>query len=116
MYSQSATDQHFFGSVVLQSSFPLSCAYQSSVTAEADGLQLDSAFGVTSGVTSQNVEGKTEPSLKVNCFYTDKKQLHLHWLNKSFMLYQRTVHGGLRFSVQGPRATDFFFDNELLVQ
>ena len=39
---------------------------QSSVTAEADGLQLDSAFGVTSGVTSQNVEGRTEPSLKVN--------------------------------------------------
>ena len=34
---------------------------QSSVTAEADGLQLDSAFGVTSGVTSQNVEGRTEP-------------------------------------------------------
>ena len=37
------------------------------------------------------------------------KQLHLHWLNKSFMLYQCTVHGGLRFSVQGPRATDFFW-------
>ena len=81
---------------------------QSSVTAEADGLQLDSAFGGTSGVTSQNVEGRTKPSLKVNCFYTDMKQLHLHWLNKSFMLYQCTVHGGLRFSVQGPRATDFF--------
>ena len=81
---------------------------QSSVTAEADGLQLDSAFGVTSGVTSQKVEGRTEPSLKVNCFYTDMKQLHLHWLKKSFMLYQCTVHGGLRFSVQGPRATDFF--------
>ena len=82
---------------------------QSSVTAEADGLQLDSAFAVTSGVTSQNVEGRTEPSLKVNCFYTDMKKLHLHWVNKSFMLYQCTVHGGHRFSVQGPRATDFFW-------
>ena len=29
---------------------------QSSVTAEADGLQLDSALGVTNGVTSQKVE------------------------------------------------------------
>ena len=37
------------------------------------------------------------------------KQLHLHWLKKSFMLCQCTVHGGLRFSVQGPRATDFFW-------
>ena len=64
---------------------------------------------LTSGVTSQNVEGRTETSLKVNCFYTDMKKLHLHWLNKSVMLYQCTVHGGLWFSVQGPRATDFFF-------
>ena len=31
---------------------------QSSVTAEADGLKLDSAVGVTSGVTSQNVTGR----------------------------------------------------------
>ena len=53
---------------------------QSSVTADTDGHQLDSAFGVTSGLTSQNVEGGTEPSLNVNCFYTDIKQLHLHWL------------------------------------
>ena len=86
---------------------------QSSVTAEADGLQLDSAFGVTSGVTSQKVEGRTEPSLKVNCFYTDMKQLHLHRLKKSFMLYQCTVHGGLRFSVQEPRTTDFFLTMSL---
>ena len=88
---------------------------QSSVTAEADGLQLDSAFGVTSSVTSQKVEGRTEPSLKVNGYYTEMqmKQLHLHWLNKSFMLYQCTVHGGLRFSVQGPRATDFFLTMNL---
>ena len=42
--------------------------YQSLVTAEADGLQQDSAFGVTSEVTSQNVEGGTEPSLNMNCF------------------------------------------------
>ena len=80
---------------------------QSPVTAEADGLQLDSAFGVASGVTSQKVEGK------VNYFYTDMKQLHLHWLNKSFMLYQCTVHGGVRFSVQGPRAIDFFLTMSL---
>ena len=71
--------------------------------------QLNSAFGVTSEVTSQNVEGGTEPSLKVNCFYTDMKQLHLHWLNKSFMLYPciMGVQGGHRFSVQGPRAIDY---------
>ena len=79
---------------------------QSSATAEADGLQIDSAFG-TSGIASQNVAGGTEPSLKVNCFYTDMKQLHLHWLIKSFMLYLCTVHGRQRFSVRGPRATDF---------
>ena len=82
---------------------------QSSVTAEADGHQVDSAFWVTSGVTSQNVEGRTEPSLKVNCFYTDMMQLHLHWLNKIFMLYQCTVHGGLQFSVQGPEPLIFFW-------
>ena len=87
---------------------------QSSVTAEADGLQLDSAFGVTSGVTSQKVEGRTEPSLKVNCFYTDMKQLHLHWLKKSFILYQCTVHGGLRFPPD-PEPLTFFY-NELVVQ
>ena len=33
----------------------------------------------------------------------------LHWLKKSFMLYQCTVHGGFRFSVEGPWATDFFW-------
>ena len=76
-------------------------------TAGADRLQLDSAFRVTSEVTSQNVEDGTEPSLNMNCFYTDTKQLHLHWLNKSFMLYPSTVHGGHRFSLQGPRAIDF---------
>ena len=59
------------------------------------------------------MEGRTEPSLKVNCFYTDMKQLHLHWLKKSFMLYQCTVHGGVRFSVEGPRATDFFLTMSL---
>ena len=53
------------------------------------------------------MEGGTEPSPTVNCFYTDMKQLHLHWLNKSFMLYPCTVHGGHRFFVQGPRAIDF---------
>ena len=53
---------------------------QPSVTAEAHGHQLHSAFELTSGVTSQNVAGGTEPSQKVNCFYTDMKQLHLHWL------------------------------------
>ena len=112
VYSQSAS-QHFFGSVVLQSSFSLSCTCASgewSVVSHCWSRRTAAGFciGVTSGVTSQKVEGRTEPSLKVNCFYTDMKQLHLHWLKKSVMLYQCTVHEGLRFSVQGPRATDFF--------
>ena len=80
---------------------------QLSATAEAEGLQIDSAFRVTSRITSQNVEGGTEPSLTVNCFHKDMKQLHLHRLNKSVMLYLCTVLGGHRFSVQGPRAIDF---------
>ena len=74
---------------------------QSSVTAEADGLKLDSAVGVTSEATWQNVEGGNQLSLKVNCFYTDMNNLHLYWLNKSFL------HEGHRFSVQGPRVIDF---------
>ena len=57
---------------------------QLSDTAETDGLQLDSAFGVTSGVTSQSVEGGTAPPLKVNCFsplhpYTHRTQ-RLVWV------------------------------------
>ena len=92
---------------------------QSSITTEADGLQLDSAFVVTSGVTSKSVEGRIEPSLKVNCFYTDMKQLHLHWPKR--MLYAKllSVHCSLRTWVfcSRPRSHRFFsFDNWLVVQ
>ena len=82
---------------------------QSSVTAGADGLQLGSAFGVTSGVTSQNVEGRTEPSLKVNCFYTNMKQLHLHWLNKSFMHNNALFMEDFGFLFKDPEPLKFFF-------
>ena len=83
---------------------------QSSVTAEADGL--NSAFEVTSGITSQNMEGGTEPSLKSELLLhrheatapvLAKKKTALFYIYALFM-EDRTWH---RFSVQGPRAIDF---------
>ena len=123
VYSQSAS-QHFFGSVVLQSSFSLSCTYalgEWSVVSHRWSRRTPAGFCIWSNQWGYFTErGRknwtfTKSELRVNCFYTDMKQLHLHWLNKIFMLYQCTVYGGLGFLFKDPEPL-IFFDNELVVQ
>ena len=117
VYSQSAS-QHFFGSVVLQSSFSLSCTYalgEWSVVSHRWSRRTPAGFCIWSNQWGYFTErGRknwtfTKSELRVNCFYTDMKQLHLHWLNKIFMLYQCTVYGGLGFLFKGPEPLIFFW-------
>ena len=115
VYSQSAS-QHFFGSVVLQSSFSLSCTCalgEWSVVSHRWSRRTPAGFCIWSNQRCYFTEG----GRKNWTFTKSELLLHRHeatapaLAKENFMLYQCTVHGGLRFSVhdQGPRATDFFW-------
>ena len=120
VYSQSAsTSQHFFGSVVLQSSFSLSCTYalgEWSVVSHRWSRRTPAEFCIWSNQWGYF----TERGRKNWTFTKSELLLHRHEATAPALAKQNlyaismhTVHGGLRFSVQGPRATDFFLTMSL---
>ena len=106
VYSQSAS-QHFFGSVVLQFSFSLSCTYalgEWSVASHRGSRRTPAGFCLWSNQRGYFTErGRKNWTFTKSelLLHRDEALLHMHWLNKSLVLYQCTVHGGLRFSLQG---------------
>ena len=113
IHNQAADASHFFWRCCTSVFVFISCTYAPGEWSVADQLWMRKTqawFYVWSNPRGSFTEhGLMELNLQQKCtaFTQAWSNMHLYWLNESFMLYLCTIYGGCGFPVQGPTVVNF---------